>query len=356
MLLLILCVSAVLSSPSLSDDCAGPLDCSLNGLCVAGACVCDSPWSGHACTELSFAVTPISGKSLYDLSDPRNTWNGPIVVDEVGKFHMFAPLYVEGSLGKVIDILHGVASVVTGPYDWHSQPSLNLSCENPAALVFPDPSTGALTYSLWVCGDVLTASSPSGTFVKSGSYPGGNPAPVFHNGAFYLTNQKTTQIFVAPALGAAWTIFGNISDSNLPTDDYHVEDPFLWVDHRGNWHIINHAYSNMQFTSCGSSYVSAHWFSEDGKNWHWSDQPYTHTVFYDDGSNHTYTTLERPNLHFNAAGVITHINLAADMIVGDEGCENRTKHAHNGHTPCVSGRGSGRCLNATVPERANRRP
>jgi hypothetical protein len=250
---------------------------------------------------------------------------------------MFVPLYVEGSLGKVIDILHGMADVVTGPYDWNSQPPLNLSCENPAALVFPDSSTGALTYSLWVCGDVMTASSPNGPFVKAGSYPGGNPAPVFHNGAFYLTNQKTTQIYSAPALGAAWSIFGNISDPNLPTDDYHVEDPFLWVDKRGNWHIINHAYSNMQFTSCGASYVSAHWFSEDGKDWHWSDQPYAHTVFYDDGSNHTYTTLERPNLHFNAAGVITHINLAADMEVGDEGCANRTKHAHNGHTPCVSG-------------------
>ena len=53
---------------------------------------------------------------------------------------------------------------------------------------------------------------------------------------------------------------------------------------------------------------------------------------YDDGTSHTYTTLERPNLHFDATGQLTHINLAVDLVTGDEGCANRTKHAHNGHT------------------------
>lgn len=31
---------------------------------------------------------------------------------------------------------------------------------------------------------------------------------------------------------------------------------------------------------------------------------------------------------------LTHINLAADLIVGDEGCASRKRHAHFGHTPC----------------------
>ena len=34
------------------------------------------------------------------------------------------------------------------------------------------------------------------------------------------------------------------------------------------------------------------------------------------------------------AGEPTHLHLAADMVTGDEGCANRTKHAHHGHTPC----------------------
>ena len=57
-------------------------------------------------------------------------------------------------------------------------------------------------------------------------------------------------------------------------------------------------------------------------------------MHYDDGTTHTYTTLERPNLHFDANGQLTHINLAADLVTGDEGCANRTKHSHFGHTPC----------------------
>jgi hypothetical protein len=51
----------------------------------------------------------------------------------------------------------------------------------------------------------------------------------------------------------------------------------MWVDaKRGNWHIINHAYSNIEYENCGSSVASAHWFSEDGKDWHWSTEVYAH--------------------------------------------------------------------------------
>jgi hypothetical protein len=108
-----------------------------------------------------------------------------------------------------------------------------------------------------------------------------------------------------------------------------------WVDKRKNWHVIGHAYDNMQFENCGSSTLSSHFFSTDGKSWNYTQvAPYSHTVQYDDGTSHTYTTLERPNLHFDASGQLTHINLAADLVTGDEGCASRTKHAHFGHTPC----------------------
>ena len=65
----------------------------------------------------------------------------------------------------------------------------------------------------------------------------------------------------------------------------------------------------------------AHFFSQDGKTWKWSAaEPYSHTVEYDDGTTHTFTTLERPNIHFDqATGDMTHINLAVDLVTGDEG-------------------------------------
>ena len=44
---------------------------------------------------------------------------------------------------------------------------------------------------------------------------------------------------------------------------------------------------------------------------------------------HTYATLERPNLHFDAQGVPTHLGLAADLISGDGGCPTAKE-------PCVN--------------------
>jgi hypothetical protein len=42
-------------------------------------------------------------------------------------------------------------------------------------------------------------------------------------------------------------------------------------------------------------------------------------VHYDDGSSFTFATLERPNLHFDSQGQLTHINLAADLTTPDAG-------------------------------------
>jgi hypothetical protein len=98
----------------------------------------------------------------------------------------------------------------------------------------------------------------------------------------------------------------------------------MYVDARGNWHIINHAYDTSEYEQCGNSTLSAHIFSVDGKTWSMltgpNVEPYTHTVHYEDGSTHTYNTLERPNCHFNAQGQMTHINLAADLMTQDAGC------------------------------------
>ena len=112
----------------------------------------------------------------------------------------------------------------------------------------------------------------------------------------------------------------------------------MWVDGRGHWHIINHAFDVRQFVHCGNSTLSAHRFSIDGRTWHILDPPvelYGHTVHYDDGSEHTYTTLERPFVVFNEAGEATHLSLAADMDTGDEGCaDNQTDSPYRSCTNC----------------------
>lgn len=328
---------ALLAAAVAAAPCSSALDCSLNGVCSASACVCDAPWAGAACERLAFATTPAAAKSLAPRADARNTWNGPIVA-EADAFHAYVPVYGKGSLSAPESLLHGVASRIEGPYDWATYPPLMQGGENPAALVFVDPATGKRVVSVWAGGRVLVADTAAGPFVQIDrfGYVGGNPAPTYHDGAFYMTNQFTLQVFTTPRLapGGVWAVYANISHEALPANDYHVEDPFLWVDSRNNWHIINHAYSNLEFENCSSSAVSAHFFSVDGRDWRFSAQPYDHEVAYDDGTSHSYVTLERPNLFFDAAGALTHAHFAADLVTGDEGCAARKDHARNGHCPC----------------------
>jgi hypothetical protein len=96
--------------------------------------------------------------------------------------------------------------------------------------------------------------------------------------------------------------------------------------------------------------ASAHFFSADGLTWGFSAQPYNHTVVYDDGTEHVYATLERPNLHFDENGQPRFLILAADLVTGDEGCGARTDHAHFGHTPCDNCK----CVAQHPPARASR--
>jgi len=109
-----------------------------------------------------------------------------------------------------------------------------------------------------------------------------------------------------------------------PKLGYAVEDPYMFVDRNKNFHVINHAYNTGQKTSCTTSWVSSHFFSTDGKTWGHTDQPYGHTVKFDDGTTHSYCTLERPSLNFDeASGLLTHIHFAADLVTEDGGCANR---------------------------------
>lgn len=303
--------------------CATDFDCSLNGVCSGGACACDAPWSGAACGTMTYAVTPAASQNLWTGPSSLNTWNGPLIFSPDSTFHLFVPVYAHASLWTVLYYAHGVAGAVEGPYDF-SSPNISSTSINPSSLVFPNSSTGSPVYSLWIGDEIFVAAAAAGPYVAAAKNPApSNSAPAYHAGAFYLTDQSTTSLLTATSLAGPWTTFATITHPTLP---YTVEDPFLYVDKRGNFHIINHAYSTAQKTNCSSSYVSSHFFAAaDGKQWGHSDQPYGHTVQFDDGTQHSYCTLERPNLFFDADGVLTHVHFAADLVTGDEGCAARGK-------------------------------
>jgi hypothetical protein len=93
--------------------------------------------------------------------------------------------------------------------------------------------------------------------------------------------------------------------------------PFLYIDARGNFHILYHVYrtgpvggdAHNCLPGHDGAVVSGHYFSEDGLAWFTSPtQPYGNTIALDDGSTMLLTTRERPKMLFNAAGEPTHLS------------------------------------------------
>ena len=152
-------------------SCTSDLNCSLNGVCTPqGTCECVRPWRGTQCETLGFAAqTPSTGASLYPLSDPHNTWNGPIARSaNDGLYHLYLPLYNPGSLGGPPRVMHGTANNITGPYEWRSQQDICTNCgENPAHVAFKNASNGnKLTHTIWVGGRIYVSESAYGPFVQ----------------------------------------------------------------------------------------------------------------------------------------------------------------------------------------------
>jgi hypothetical protein len=82
-----------------APPCASASDCSLNGLCVSGACICDAAWHGVQCEQLSLQPAAAIDPAYPPASWKGNTtsWGGSVVRDEdTGKFHMFLAEMLNG--------------------------------------------------------------------------------------------------------------------------------------------------------------------------------------------------------------------------------------------------------------------
>jgi hypothetical protein len=228
-------------------------------VCTEGSCICDKPWKGPSCGSLGYKkTTPISGKSLFPLNKSHNTWNGPIVGPVNGTFHLFNPYYGNytgiKSLFRVEYIMHGTSDKIEGPYTWDVKPNLPGGI-NPMFLAYNDSQTGKTRYTLWN-GGIREAQPPFINWTNVPAPHGGgdcgtNGAPAYRNGRFYCVSQHTTEIVSTPVLGGKWTKLAdiNVSTSTVKNIPYaklmpNIEDPYLWIDKRGNFHVINHRYWN----------------------------------------------------------------------------------------------------------------
>ena len=122
--------------------CAVDLDCSLNGVCNNGACVCDPGWTGATCSTLD--LLPARRANGYKVKG-QSSWGGSIVKGGNGTFHMFVEEIVNGcglnTYARNMRIAHAVSE--TGRADGPYRPAnlvTNYSASTPHAV--RDPASG----------------------------------------------------------------------------------------------------------------------------------------------------------------------------------------------------------------------
>merc|ERR1711862_351522 len=95
--------------------------------------------------------------------------------------------------------------------------------------------------------------------------------------------------------------------------DRHWEDPTLWFDRRGNFHILYHVYCLLPY-SAGKECSSGHAFSADVFAWTFSDiEPFNGSVAFSDGTSTTFSTRERPQVIFAVGDTTTPVGFVGGV-------------------------------------------
>jgi len=205
--------------------------------------------------------------------------------------------------GSQSECTHAVSKNLAGPYKKIGE-AIPIWCHNPNTI--KDKKGNYLLFHIGAGNSsksssfLHVASSPNGPWVPSPTSPDGcnNPAPAFHpNGTLFVVCDHISMTY-ASSWNGTWSpkrIMGH------PHDDRqrHWEDPFLWFDRRGNWHVMYHVYCLLPYSS-GKECYSGHAYSEDGLYWIFSPiEPFNGTIRFVDGSSRQFSTRERSHLVFS---------------------------------------------------------
>ena len=325
--------------------CESDSDCSLNGVCDVttrnGICQCDAPWYGQTCgllRTLPVNATEQPGGAIYGWHPNVSSWGGSILPGRQpnggggGERHLFVAQMRTGGLvgwGSQSECVHAVSSAPGQPFIRRNL-VLDNECHGPVALRDPSHdgkwllfhigngnssrsssssssssrkknSDGTTTTST-SDGEVNTgkdivathysnnmtsssfmhhASSPDGPWLPAPTDPGscGMPTAAYHpNGTLYVICGNGARLVAADHWSGPWR---EIHTFQRP-DGW--EDPTLWFDRRGNWHIIWHVFALQPYEAHHERY-SGHAYSKDGTSWVFSHtEPFNGTISFVPGS------------------------------------------------------------------------
>lgn len=345
-LLLVLLTTTLLE---ISTACSTDEDCSLNGLCTAQSqCVCDKGWVGQDCGVLNLApATRHTGYNLTGSSPPTSSWGGKIIPDPKDStlHHLFAAEFT-GNCG--LDFWSPMSRIIraesrsgpAGPYTFAQEiaptfahnPTVEYSEAEGQYLMyhigcpFPQPTTctappvtcapgdsenGESGISLRTSKDLLTWTPHPGYVLGNGSAgawdeDSTNPNPfILHNGTVVLfyrgchLNCKGAEVLGFATSGTSAGPYVRASpNSILPNNP--TEDPFVWQDMRGNWHVLSHSLEPGGGWGGGPK-IGRHAFARDlWGQWTWGSKSlaFNTTVHFTDGSVYVFNRRERPQLLF----------------------------------------------------------
>ena len=307
----------------LTTSCTVDLNCSLNGLCVSGACVCDPGWRGPTCTVLD--LKPAKRANGYHIPG-TSSWGGS-VIKSGGIYHMFVEELVNGcclnAYVRNMRFAHAVSKSADGPYksvnlvtNYSSSTPHALRDHNGDWLVFGTGCGRQLCPTVTECAAGVTASnatlypghcelrdecrvdwgsnawrskSPDGPWELISpildlehpkmAHADGTPVVFANPTVTLLPNGSATLLYrdyLSKAKFPATNVIGLARshtgwrgpytefETRLTPGHAYAEDPFIYRDKRGNWHMLAHSLCDA-WPNCPA--VGGHACSEDGITW-----------------------------------------------------------------------------------------
>lgn len=314
-------------APAVGATCTADEGCNLNGLCNSGRCSCFAPWRGETCGVLDELPAPRAAAfgmncGMNCSTTPHTaSWGGNVLFAN-GTYHMYVSALTQecGLLHWMtnMDVIHAVADSPLGPFAQQNT-ALPPFSTNPHAIVDSQgdwwlfhigngdnhseqlhcqPNRSAATTTSTRLHTAPAAPPPQQPVHKSPGPYGpwtahpspscNNPAPALghlggakgearlmcsscSSGDFCI--HRSTLGFAGP-----WELPVAVSTMDK-RKGARWEDPFLWQDQRGHWHVLGHVFASEK---CGTSDpksvspscnpISGHLFSRDGlANWTTSD-------------------------------------------------------------------------------------
>ncbi|KAH7100162.1 hypothetical protein BKA62DRAFT_707818 [Auriculariales sp. MPI-PUGE-AT-0066] len=308
-------------------SCETDEDCSLNGICIlssdnstVAACQCDPGWRTADCGELDLVPverwtgynnTNATGPDFYQQGHPS----------EPTLFHLIIAQMAHGcGLGgwrPFSEVIRAESRTgPRGPFLW-AQTLFSTFRHNPTTIWSPADNA----YLLYMIGkDVVPPTTCSSskftneisvarsTDLRNWSEPivqlvgQSNPAPW----PLWTEENPTSEMLLAVAENDVYTAATWPGPYNLTVEadkTVWTEDPFLWRDRRGYWHLLVHYMIDITENNVKYPRWTGPWTINT------QTLAYNTTVLFTDGGRNDYNRRERPKLFFSDDGTMTPLYL-----------------------------------------------